>query len=111
MNYEGNSNFVDQKLVEEVQKNKKSLNDETKRQILDINENILRLLANSRSDDKKIFQLHKEWLLLQYPKYSIEFHRALANVYENDGAFLSFYNKYSDNAGCRLINIIRKFTS
>lgn len=49
-------------------------------------------------EGKEIAELHKEWLNISTPKYTIEMHRGLAQMYVSDERFTAYYD--SKVAGC-----------
>lgn len=43
---------------------------------------------------QEVAELHKKWLMFTWPTYSKEAHAGLAEMYINDGRFISYYDKY-----------------
>ena len=47
----------------------------------------------SSNEAKEVVELHKEWLMIYWPQYSVEAHRQLADTYASDDRFKIFYDK------------------
>lgn len=59
---------------------------------------------------QKVANMHKEWLLYTWPKYSKEAHAGLAQMYVDDERFKSYYDKEQDGLAEFLRDSILVFT-
>ncbi|MGM0125334.1 hypothetical protein IGI37_002732 [Enterococcus sp. AZ194] len=57
---------------------------------------------------KKVAQLHKQWLSYSWPEYSLEAHKGLAETYLADERFAAYYNgQVGENATNYLVEAIK----
>lgn len=58
---------------------------------------LLKVLLYSKNiegeEDRKVYELHRQWLSFTWPKYTKEAHIGLANMYLQDERFESYYNE------------------
>lgn len=59
---------------------------------------------------QKVANMHKEWLLYTWPKYSKEAHAGLAQMYVDDERFKAYYDKEQDGLAEFLRDSILAFT-
>lgn len=81
-----------------------------------IGNKIITLLGNSvkndDSNDKYIFDLHKNWLKLINKNYSNDYHKYMAKLYLNDKRFTDYYDsKAGIGAAKKLSSIIYNYLS
>lgn len=79
----------------------------------EINKTLLEAFkTNDPSSDlaQKVANMHKEWLLYTWPKYSKEAHAGLAQMYVDDKRFKAYYDKEQDGLAEFLRDSILIFT-
>ncbi|MEK0152982.1 MerR family transcriptional regulator [Tetragenococcus halophilus] len=64
-------------------------------------------LANSQDltsqEAKKVYSLHKQWLMYSWPNYSAEAHKGLVDMYLADKRFADYYN---NRAGKNVVSLL-----
>lgn len=83
-----------------------SLSEEINKTLLDA------FKTNDPSSDlaQKVANMHKEWLLYTWPKYSKDAHASLAQMYVDDERFKAYYDKEQDGLAEFLRDSIMIFT-
>ncbi len=80
---------------------------------LQINALLKELVNNSVAIDSKeaqeLFNLHRAWLKIFYPKYSTPYHLGLASLYEADERFAKNYDDVVPGGMKYLVAVIRQF--
>ncbi|GEK29314.1 MerR family transcriptional regulator [Furfurilactobacillus siliginis] len=71
-------------------------------------------VADGETDTKlaqRIFETHRDWLKITWPKYSATAHRGLGDLYANDSRFASYYDdRAGAHAASALTKIIYEYT-
>lgn len=58
---------------------------------------------------REIFTLHKDWIMMYWPSYSVEGHKGLADMYVSDERFKSYYDKEQVGCAAHLREIIHYY--
>ena len=68
---------------------------------------LLKVVLESNSIEgeagEKIYELHRQWLLFTWPKYTKEAHIGLANMYLQDERFQNYYDKRIKNGATKIL--------
>src|SRR5699024_1415439 len=53
---------------------------------------------------REVYELHKGWIIYSWPRYSVEAHKGLAQMYVEDERFAKYYN---ERAGKEIVSLLR----
>jgi gas vesicle protein len=92
-------------IVEESNQKYRDATQETYTRAENLGKEIMDLLKQAMEENnidselaKKLVAVHKDWLMIYWPKYSAETHRGLGDMYVQDERFTKFYDKVRPGA-------------